>query len=123
MIMKHDGKPGAGHEKTDISLRAVVYTGVGLAALGALALVICWFFLFGLVPARRGEQRSLRHERAAAPLPPEPRLQIAPWEEMKAQKAYEDNLLHGYGWVDRPTGRARIPIERAMEIVAERGTP
>jgi hypothetical protein len=121
--MRHDHEPGAGHEKTDISMQAVVWTAVGYVALGVLALVICWFVFFGLRPARMAEQRSLRHERPASPLPPEPRLQVAPWSDMKAQKAYEDDLLHTYGWADRPGGRARIPIERAMEIVAERGTP
>jgi hypothetical protein len=126
-MMRHDQGPGhghgSGHEKTDVSMRVVVWTAVGYVGLGVLALVICWFFFFGLRPARLGEQRSLRHDRPAAPLPPEPRLQVAPWTDMQAQKAYEDNLLHTYGWADRPTGRARIPIERAIEIVAERGAP
>jgi hypothetical protein len=31
--------------------------------------------------------------------------------------------LSGYGWADRETGRARIPIERAMTLLAEHGWP
>jgi hypothetical protein len=93
-------------------------------ALGGLALVLCAFLLFGLESWRPTEPpRSLRHEAPAPPLPPEPRLQIAPWHDLAAQRAIEDNLLHTYGWADRPTGRARIPIDRAMEILAERGAP
>ena len=35
----------------------------------------------------------------------------------------EDLLLDHYSWVDRPQGRVRIPIERAMELIAQRGLP
>jgi hypothetical protein len=31
--------------------------------------------------------------------------------------------LSTYGWVDRQNGTARIPIERAMDIIAEQGLP
>lgn len=31
--------------------------------------------------------------------------------------------LHRYGWIDRSNGIARIPIERAMDMVAARGLP
>lgn len=33
----------------------------------------------------------------------------------------EDLLLEHYSWVDRPQGKVRIPIERAMELIAQRG--
>jgi DNA-binding GntR family transcriptional regulator len=37
--------------------------------------------------------------------------------------AAETAILHSYGWVDRDAGIVRIPIERAIEILAERGLP
>jgi hypothetical protein len=37
--------------------------------------------------------------------------------------AREDLLLDNYSWVDESTGKARIPIERAMELIAQRGLP
>ncbi len=33
------------------------------------------------------------------------------------------DLLEGYGWVDRDAGVARIPIERAMQLVAGGARP
>ena len=33
----------------------------------------------------------------------------------------ENLTLNSYGWVDRPAGVVGIPIERAMDIIAERG--
>jgi hypothetical protein len=35
----------------------------------------------------------------------------------------EDLLLDHYTWVDRSQGKLRIPIERAMELIAQRGLP
>ena len=35
----------------------------------------------------------------------------------------EDLLLDNYSWVDRSQGKVRIPIDRAMELIAQRGLP
>jgi hypothetical protein len=35
----------------------------------------------------------------------------------------EDLLLNNYSWIDRSKGTVRIPIERAMELIAQRGLP
>ena len=37
--------------------------------------------------------------------------------------AREDILLEHYSWVDAAKGKVRIPVERAMELIAERGLP
>lgn len=37
--------------------------------------------------------------------------------------AREDLLLDNYSWVDRSQGKVRIPIGRAMELIAQRGLP
>ena len=42
-------------------------------------------------------------------------------EELRALRTEEDRLLGEYGWVG--VGEVRIPIERAMTILAERGWP
>lgn len=41
----------------------------------------------------------------------------------QALRRREDLLLDTYGWVDREAGIAHIPIERAIELVLERGLP
>jgi hypothetical protein len=38
-------------------------------------------------------------------------------------RAQEDAILTSYAWVDKKAGVARIPIDRAIEIVTERGLP
>jgi hypothetical protein len=52
---------------------------------------------------------------------PEPRLQVAPAADLKKLRAIEDARLRQYEWIDRQAGIAAIPIERAMEMLAERG--
>jgi hypothetical protein len=35
----------------------------------------------------------------------------------------QENQLNSYGWVDEKAGVAHIPIERAMDVLIERGVP
>ena len=39
------------------------------------------------------------------------------------QRIVEDQVLRTYGWLDRERGVVRIPIERALELVAKEGLP
>lgn len=55
---------------------------------------------------------------------PTPRLLIDDGDQDVADlHARENLLLDNYSWVDRKSGKVRIPIERAMELVAEHGLP
>jgi hypothetical protein len=56
-------------------------------------------------------------------LPPEPRLQVAPSQELQELRASEEAVLQSYGWVDQAAGIVRLPMARAMELVLERGLP
>ena len=56
-------------------------------------------------------------------LPPEPRLQVNPREDLRELRAAEDQILTTYGWVDKNAGTVRIPIEQAMKLTLERGLP
>jgi hypothetical protein len=55
---------------------------------------------------------------------PTPRLQSDDGNQDIADlHAREDLLLENYSWVDQQQGKVRIPIERAMELIAARGLP
>lgn len=55
---------------------------------------------------------------------PTPRLQNDDGDQDVADMhAREDLLLNHYSWIDRSKGTVRIPISRAMELIAERGLP
>ncbi|MGO9777112.1 MAG: hypothetical protein ACLQGT_07835 [Terracidiphilus sp.] len=55
---------------------------------------------------------------------PAPRVQIDDGNQDVADlHEREDLLLNNYSWVDQSQGKVRIPIERAMELLAARGLP
>jgi hypothetical protein len=50
-----------------------------------------------------------------------PMLEIDPERDLTTLRQREDAQLHSYGWVDRSAGTVHIPIERAMDLLAEDG--
>jgi hypothetical protein len=55
---------------------------------------------------------------------PTPRLQTDDgYQEIADLHAREDLLLNNYSWANQSQGKVRIPIERAMELIAQRGLP
>lgn len=59
----------------------------------------------------------------APPPPPEPRLEEVPGAQLRALRAAEDSILGSTAWVDRSAGIARIPIDRAIDLLAGRQLP
>jgi hypothetical protein len=51
-------------------------------------------------------------------LPPEPRLQEHAVRDLQQMRAAEDQILNSYQWVDHQRGAVRIPIDRAMDLIA-----
>ncbi len=57
------------------------------------------------------------------PRPSPPVLEIHPKTMLSAQRDSEDAALTHYGWNDKSQAVAHIPIERAMQLLADRGLP
>jgi hypothetical protein len=51
---------------------------------------------------------------------PKPALQTDDVADMNKLRSQEDSVLKSYGWVDQNAGLARIPIDEAMKVVAQR---
>jgi hypothetical protein len=56
-------------------------------------------------------------------VPPEPRLQRSPREDLKKFREHENWELTHYHWLDKSHGIVAIPIEDAIRIVGQRGIP
>jgi hypothetical protein len=118
----HDAHPVHAHEDRDIVLRPVVIAGLGLL----VVLVLTAAAMFGLFHVLEREEARLSppaNPLAAAEgprLPPEPRLQAHPFKDLEALRAAETERLTTYGWVDKSAGTVRIPVARAIEILAQR---
>lgn len=52
-------------------------------------------------------------------IPPAPRIQEHPTAEMVQLLSAEEEILNNYGWVDKNAGIARVPIEKAMDMLAQ----
>jgi hypothetical protein len=122
----------AGHEGHDVSIRAIVRFGVGLTIAAVIIHVGIWLlFRFferyaekrDVAPSALSARRPVEAPRNPDKLFPEPRLERFPFATRESLRRQEDALLSGYGWVDRGTGAVRIPIDRAMDLIAERGLP
>lgn len=57
-----------------------------------------------------------------APRPAEPALQATPSSD-RASFSRQQADADRYGWVDKPRGVARVPVKRAMEIMAQERGP
>ena len=114
--------PGIGHEHTDVRARPIVVAGIGLT----LALLLVAGLMLGLydVLATRAARLSPPPNPLAAAegprLPPEPRLQVHPVRDLRELRAAESTILDHYGWVDQQAGVVRIPIARAIDLLAAR---
>jgi hypothetical protein len=105
------------HESKDANIRALVQSGAGLALLLAVAMV-AMKLLFGYLAAQPAAPSSAL-TRAEEPIP-QPRLQVTPAGDLRARRAYEDSILNSYRWVDRNSAVVGIPIERAMDLFADK---
>jgi len=54
---------------------------------------------------------------------PQPRLESDERQEINDFRMQEEKTLHSYGWVDQSAGVVHIPIDRAMQLLAQRGLP
>lgn len=111
------------HEQRDVHARRLAWFGLGLAGLLAGSLLLVGWLLDALDVTPEGQGLRTAPVAEAPPRPPAPRLQAAPAQDMRDMRQAENAHLQSYGWVDRTAGIARIPIDRALELVAEQGLP
>jgi hypothetical protein len=146
---QHPGPENVGYEVTDVNVNGIV---VFLASLGAFVAVF-FVFCFGMgkvintailksdgppnkwnmIGAQpQGKRQDLTSNAVMEQNQlnqmvqrfPTPRLQTDDGnQEIAEMHTREDLLLDNYSWVDRSSGKVRIPIARAMQIIAQHGLP
>jgi hypothetical protein len=117
------------HETRDVLLRPIVIFVVVMFVVAALIQLGVSGFM------RHDERRNTAADATASPFandrtpPPEPRLQPSvshdtlPREDMAALRDRWQKELTHYALVQGEPNRVRIPVDRAMEIMAEKGLP
>ena len=110
------------HEQTDVRSPFLAWLALALV-LSLVAMQPALLGVYHLLAKLRAAQQPAVTPLAVHQAPPNPRLQSSPTEDLQQLRADEARLLGGYGWVDREHVVVRIPIERAMDLVLERGLP
>jgi hypothetical protein len=117
--------PHVHHEIGDVNARALTKFGMTMTAL----ITIFMFGLYGMFQylknreAEAGLPKSPSALVNAQKLPPQPRLQAYPRRDMTEFKADEQRILGQYALIDPDKGVVRIPVDRAMDLIAQRGLP
>jgi len=121
-----DLNPGVSHERRDVNVFQISAFGIGLLLSCIVVVFAMWAlfdFLFSREDAKNAANPAAAMMNERPKLPPEPRLQAEPKIELKDLRADEDAILSSYGWVDPNNGIVRIPIDQAIDIVAQKGLP
>ena len=117
----------SGYEHSDMNPVVVGIAAVGL--LVVLGLVLLGVTLFGQavvgIPFTISRPADLINglQAAPAPTPPAPALEAESGQTFGPYRALAQQRLNSYGWVDRSAGVVRMPIDRALELTAQRGLP
>lgn len=147
--MNHVNRKGhGGYERRDISVAGIVYFLVALAALCLFtALVVngIYHYLDKRTEAQQApvsplvtnapkdtrklpadyktDSESTDYEKYLQKNFAAPQLETNERTELNKIRTHEDETLATYGWVDENAGTVHIPIERAMDLLVQRGLP
>jgi hypothetical protein len=134
---KHEIATGnAGFERQDLQPSGVLYFFLGLL----LAILLCIVGLKGVFTILDHREKALQP--AVNPLVtnvptdtrhipkdyaekafPDPLMEKDEHTKIDDLRSKEEKTLYSYGWVDEKAGTVRIPIDRAMDLIVERGLP
>jgi hypothetical protein len=123
------------YEQQDLSAQGVLAFLVSLIVGGIVVYFVIWGFYHFMEARQRAHQpppnplvkQVETDTRIVSPGEirqfPEPRLETNERVEIKDFRLKEEQTLNSYAWVDQKAGVVRIPIERAMQLLAQRGLP
>ncbi len=140
--------PNGGYERSDISTRGVLYFLVGLA----VGCMLAYFVVDGLYhfldkrseaeqtpvnplvtnapadtrrlpPEYKTDDESTDYEKYLKKNFPAPQVETNERKQLTKVRLGEEETLSTYDYIDKNAGTVRIPITRAMDLIAQRGLP
>jgi hypothetical protein len=108
-------------EPTDVWMKPIIATGIGIAVLGVAAHLIClWFFDWYKAESARDDPglSALAAQERPKQKTPEPRLQTQEQQDLNRFRDEENARLNSYGWSDAKADRIHIPIKDALKLMA-----
>ncbi len=123
-------------ERQDLSPATLIYFFLSLAVFIVISIFILkGFFAYLDYREKATEQpvnplvkhvpEDTRHVAPGYPQTafPNPRLETDERSQLGGFLLDQDDILYSYGWVDEKAGIVRIPIDRAMDLLVQRGLP
>jgi hypothetical protein len=111
---------GAGHETTEVNVKTIV---VSLAFLAVGTFLVCMLVVGIFRFFNSTYHPDVSAQQSQPQVPPEPRLEVAPARQIIDLRAREDHILSTYSWIDKNAGTVRVPIDRAIDMLAQKGLP
>lgn len=124
-MSKHNTHDSVAHEETDAEIGPLVRAAIFLTLIVLVTAALTVGF-YKYLDAREQREKAPRYPLAAGmerPLPPAPRLQTYTFDDIKGLRREEAKLLDHYAWVDKNAGTVRVPVSRAIELLAEKSLP
>lgn len=130
--MKHVQHPDASYDRSDLSARGIVSFLIGLAITIIFIHLIAWGFIRAYThfePKAMARTSAIIEPQAVPPQGdpvlrfPAPQLQPDPTADLNKYRDAVEQQLDSAGWIDQKAGVAHIPVERAIDLVAQRGLP
>src|SRR5690242_2527429 len=112
------------HEQRDADVGSLFLIALSLFLGGGIVFIAAYVVLHYFQvhePAKIAGRNDLP-DQAVANFP-QPRLLVQPGGNLEQLRLAEDVDLNSYGWIDRNAGIVRVPVERAMELLLQRGLP
>jgi len=135
--IKHENTNGHGsYERQDLQPSGILYFLLTIVV-GIVICVVVLKGLFGVLDRREKAAQppvnplvtnvpeDTRHIAPGYPQSafPNPKLEEDERGQLNGIRLTEDQMLDSYGWVDEKAGTVHIPIERAMDLLVQRGLP
>jgi len=130
--MKHVDHPDAAYDRSDLGASGIVSFLIGLAITVVFIHLIIWGFVKAYThfePHAMARTSAILEPQPAPPQGdpvtrfPAPQLQPDPVADMNKYREAVEQELNSSGWVNQNDGVAHIPVERAIDLVAQRGLP
>jgi hypothetical protein len=121
--IEHSPNGSSGHESRDTGVTLIALSAAGLAVVVLIVFLLMWGTFNLLKTDEQKSDVSLSPLAPATQVPPQPRIEEHPWEQLQQLRARENRELSTYGWQDQKAGIVRIPIDRALDMIAQKGLP
>jgi hypothetical protein len=135
--IKHETPAGqGGYERQDLQASSILYFLLAIVVGTAICIVALRGLFVYLDHREKASQPPVnplvtnvpadtRHIAPRYPQSafPNPKLEEDERGQLNGIIINEENELYSYGWVDEKAGTVHIPIDRAMELIVQRGLP